>query len=201
MLNSSQRRKATGSRATKETTFDIYVCIDGKGTSEINTGIGFFDHMLSQVAKHGMIDLEIVGKGDLEVDGHHTVEDVGILLGQALSESLGERSGITRYADVKIPMMDSCASVCIDSVGRGNLVFKGKFPDSQVGEFDTSLVQEFFWSLSNHAKIDLHIEVSYGFNSHHMIECIFKGFARALRMALSIDEKSDGVPSTKGSMF
>ena len=201
MLNSSGGRKATVNRATKETTFDIYVCIDGKGISEITTGIGFFDHMLSQVAKHGMIDLEIIGKGDLEIDGHHTVEDVGILLGQALSNSLGDRAGITRYAAVKIPMMDSCASVCIDSVGRGNLVFKGSFPDSLVGEFDTSLVQEFFWSLSNHAKIDLHIEVNYGFNTHHMIECIFKGFARAMRIAFSIDEKSDGVPSTKGSMF
>ena len=201
MLNSNEGRKATVSRATKETAFDIYVCIDGKGISDINTGIGFFDHMLSQVAKHGMLDLEIVGNGDLEVDGHHTVEDVGILLGQALSESLGERAGITRYADVRIPMMDSCASVCIDSVGRGNLVFKARFPDSQVGEFDTSLVQEFFWSLSNHARIDLHIELNYGLNTHHMIECIFKGFARALRRAFSIDRNSDGVPSTKGSMF
>ncbi|MED5580276.1 MAG: imidazoleglycerol-phosphate dehydratase HisB [Nitrospinota bacterium] len=201
MLNSYQKRKATVSRATKETKFDIYVCIDGEGVSDINTGIGFFDHMLSQVAKHGMLDLEIIGNGDLEVDGHHTVEDVGILLGQALSKSLGDRAGITRFADVRIPMMDSCATICLDSVGRGNLVFKARFPDSLVGEFDTSLVQEFFWSLSNHAKIDLHIEVHYGFNSHHMIECIFKGFARALRSAFSIDELSNGVPSTKGSMF
>ena len=201
MINSNERRKATVSRTTKETVFEIYVCIDGKGVSDINTGIGFFDHMLSQVAKHGMLDLEITGKGDLEVDGHHTVEDVGILLGQAFSESLGDRAGITRYADVKIPMMDSCVAVCLDSIGRGNLVFKGQFPDSQVGDFDTSLVKEFFWSLSNHAKIDLHIEVQYGSNSHHMIECIFKGFARALRSAFLIDELSDGVPSTKGSMF
>ncbi len=191
-------RKAQVSRKTKETDFAISVDLDGSGKAQINTGLGFFDHMLGQIARHGLVDLTVKGKGDLDVDGHHTVEDVGILLGQTIGKALGDRAGITRYASFRLPMMDALVDVTMDAGGRGNLVFRGMFPEAQIGEFDTALVREFFWSLATKAGIDLHIEICYGENSHHMVEAAFKGFARALRAAAAIDPRETGVPSTKG---
>ncbi len=191
-------RKAQVSRKTKETDFTISVDLDGAGKASVNTGLGFFDHMLGQIARHGLVDLTIRGKGDLGVDGHHTVEDVGILLGQTLAKAFGDRAGITRYASVRLPMMDALAHVAMDAGGRGSMVFQGTFPEAQIGEFDTALVREFFWSLATQAGIDLHIEICYGENSHHMVEAVFKGFARALRAAAAIDPRETGVPSTKG---
>lgn len=198
MTEKKATRKAQVSRKTKETDFTISMDLDGTGKAQIKTGLGFFDHMLGQIARHGLVDLTVRGKGDLEVDGHHTVEDVGILLGQTLGKALGERAGITRYANVRLPMMDALVEVAMDAGGRGNLVFRGTFTEAQIGEFDTSLVREFFWSLATQAGIDLHVEVGYGENSHHMVEAIFKGFARALRAAVTIDPRETGVPSTKG---
>ncbi len=191
-------RKAQVSRKTKETDFTISVNLDGSGKGRIKTGLGFFDHMLGQIARHGLVDLTVKGKGDLEVDGHHTVEDIGILLGKTLGKALGDRAGITRYSNVRLPMMDALVQVSMDAGGRGNLVFRGTFPEARIGEFDTALVREFFWSLATQAGIDLHIEVCYGENSHHMVEAAFKGFARALRAAAAIDPRETGVPSTKG---
>ena len=191
-------RKAQASRKTKETDFTISVDLDGKGKASVKTGLGFFDHMLGQIARHGLIDLSVRGKGDIDVDGHHTAEDVGILLGQTLAKALGDRAGITRYASLSLPMMDALVSVALDAGGRGNLVFRGRFPEARIGEFDTALVREFFWSLATQAGIDLHIEVRYGENSHHMVEAVFKVFARALRAAAALDLRETGVPSTKG---
>ena len=185
-------------RKTSETDFTLTVDLDGTGRGEVKTGVGFFDHMLAQIARHGLLDLTVRGKGDLHVDSHHTVEDVGILLGQGLGKALGDRAGIVRYADARVPMMDALVSVALDAGGRGNLVLRGRFPEPQVGEFDTGLVREFFWSVVSHAGLDLHMEILYGENSHHMVEAAFKGFARALRRAVERDPRGTGVPSTKG---
>ena len=198
MASRAKQRKARVSRKTKETDFSVAVNLDGAGEAEINTGLGFFDHMLAQIARHGLVDLTVRGKGDLDVDGHHTVEDVGIILGRTLAKALGDRAGITRYADVRLPMMDALVHVAADFGGRGNLVFRAAFPETQIGEFDTALVREFFWSVATHAGVDLHIEVCYGDNSHHMVEAVFKGFARALRAGVALDPRDTSVPSTKG---
>ena len=198
MAAKMQGRKAQSSRKTKETDFTVSLDLDGSGKADVRTGLEFFDHMLGQIARHGLVDLCVRGKGDLEVDGHHTVEDVGILLGQTLAKALGDRAGIARYSNVRLPMMDALALVALDAGGRGNLVFRGSFPEARIGAFDTALVREFFWSLATQAGIDLHIEIAYGENSHHMTEAVFKGFARALRAAAAIDLRETGVPSTKG---
>ena len=198
MASRAKQRKARVSRKTKETDFSVAINLDGAGEAEIGTGLGFFDHMLAQIARHGLVDLTVRGKGDLDVDGHHTVEDVGIILGQTLAKALGDRAGITRYADVRLPMMDALVHVAADFGGRGNLVFRASFPEAQIGEFDTALVREFFWSVATHAGVDLHMEVCYGDNSHHMVEAVFKGFARALRAGVSLDPRDTSVPSTKG---
>lgn len=198
MATGARQRKARVSRKTKETDFTVAVNLDGAGEAEIATGLGFFDHMLAQIARHGLVDLTVRGKGDLDVDGHHTVEDVGIILGGALAKALGDRAGITRYADVRLPMMDALVHVAADFGGRGNLVFRAAFPEARIGEFDTSLVREFFWSVATHAGVDLHVEVCYGDNSHHMVEAVFKGFARALRAGVALDPRDASVPSTKG---
>lgn len=198
MASRARQRKARVSRKTKETDFTVAVNLDGAGEAEINTGLGFFDHMLAQIARHGLVDLTVRGKGDLDVDGHHTVEDVGIILGRTLAKALGDRAGITRYADVRLPMMDALVHVAADFGGRGNLVFRAAFPEAQIGKFDTALVREFFWSVATHAGVDLHIEVCYGDNSHHMVEAVFKGFARALRAGVALDPRDTSVPSTKG---
>lgn len=191
-------RRAEVSRKTSETDFTVSVDLDGSGRGSIATGIGFFDHMLNQIARHGLIDITVKGTGDLEVDAHHTVEDVGILLGQAIAKALGDRAGIRRFADVRLPMMDALAHVAIDAGGRGNLIYSARYPEARTGGLDTSLVREFFWSVATHAGIDLHIEVCYGENAHHMVEAVFKGFARAMRGAVALDPREPGVPSTKG---
>lgn len=198
MASKPRDRSASVRRKTKETDFSVALHLDGTGAAQISTGIGFFDHMLSQIARHGLVDLTVRGEGDLHVDAHHTVEDVGILFGQALSEALGDRAGIARYADVRLPMMDALVQVAADFGGRGNLLFRGTFPEARVGGFDTALVREFFWSAATRAGADLHVEVCYGENSHHMAEAVFKGFARALRAGVALDPREAGVPSTKG---
>jgi imidazoleglycerol-phosphate dehydratase len=194
-------RRATITRKTNETEITVSVGLDGTGTSRVATGIGFFDHMLEQVARHSGIDLEIKAKGDLHIDMHHTVEDTGIALGQALREALGERKGIGRYADVHLPMDETLTRVAIDVSGRPFLVFKSDFPTPKIGEFDTELVREFFQAFAMNAGITLHLQTLYGANSHHIAESCFKGLARALRVAIAVDERrKDEIPSTKGTL-
>jgi imidazoleglycerol-phosphate dehydratase len=194
-------RRATITRKTNETEITVDVGLDGAGTARISTGIGFFDHMLDQIARHSGIDLEVKAKGDIHIDMHHTVEDTGIALGQAVREALGERKGIGRYADVHLPMDETLTRVAIDISGRPFLVFRSEFTAPKIGDFDTELVREFFQAFAMNAGITLHIETLYGANSHHIAESCFKGVARALRAAIAIDERRKGeIPSTKGSL-
>jgi imidazoleglycerol-phosphate dehydratase len=194
-------RRATITRKTNETEITVNVGLDGAGTARISTGIGFFDHMLDQIARHSGIDLEVKAKGDIHIDMHHTVEDTGIALGQAVREALGERKGIGRYADVHLPMDETLTRVAIDISGRPFLVFRSEFTAPKIGDFDTELVREFFQAFALNAGITLHIETLYGANSHHIAESCFKGVARALRAAIAIDERRKGeIPSTKGSL-
>lgn len=194
-------RRATITRKTNETEITVNVGLDGAGTARISTGIGFFDHMLDQIARHSGIDLEVKAKGDIHIDMHHTVEDTGIALGQAVREALGERKGIGRYADVHLPMDETLTRVAIDISGRPFLVFRSEFTAPKIGDFDTELVREFFQAFAMNAGITLHIETLYGANSHHIAELCFKGVARALRAAIAIDERRKGeIPSTKGSL-
>lgn len=199
----AKKRGRTGSikRATKETDIEVAVDLDGKGTSNVSTGIGFFDHMLDLLARHSRIDIAVKAKGDLHIDHHHTTEDVGIALGQAVKKALGDMKGLTRYADVHVPMDEALARVAIDVSGRPFLVFKAKFGRDKVGAFDTELVQEWFQAFAMNAGITLHVEVLYGSNDHHIAEACFKGLARALRQAFAIDPRAAGeVPSTKGTL-
>jgi imidazoleglycerol-phosphate dehydratase len=197
----SRMRRATITRKTNETEITVAVGLDGAGAARVATGIGFFDHMLEQVARHSGIDLEIAAKGDLHIDMHHTVEDTGIALGQAMREALGERKGIGRYGDVHLPMDETLTRVALDVSGRPFLVFKAEFPASKIGEFDTELVREFFQAFAMNAGITLHVETLYGANSHHIAESCFKGLARALRAGIAIDaRRKDEIPSTKGSL-
>jgi imidazoleglycerol-phosphate dehydratase len=194
-------RRATITRKTNETDITVEVGLDGAGTARVATGIGFFDHMLEQIARHSGIDLEIKAKGDLHIDMHHTVEDTGIALGRAIRQALGERKGIGRYADVHLPMDETLTRVAIDVSGRPFLVFKSEFPAPKIGDFDTELVREFFQAFAMNAGITLHVETLYGANSHHIAESCFKGLARALRAAIAIDERrKDEIPSTKGAL-
>ncbi len=194
-------RRATVKRQTNETSIEVDVDLDGTGAAEIATGVGFFDHMLDQVARHGLLDLTVKAEGDLNIDDHHTVEDTGIALGQAIREALGDKRGITRYADVHLPMDEALTRVALDFSGRPFLVFRTAFSHGKIGTFDTELVREFFQALATHAQMTLHIETLYGQNDHHIAESCFKGVARALRTAVSIDDRSrDRVPSTKGSL-
>ena len=194
-------RNASLSRKTRETDIQVEVTLDGSGTSEISTGVGFFDHMLDQIARHSLIDLKIQAKGDLHIDFHHTVEDVGIALGQAIRQALGDMNGITRYADVHLPMDETLTRVAMDISGRAFLVFRTEFHTPKIGEFDTQLVREFFQAFAMNAGLTLHVETLYGINDHHISESCFKGLARALRIAVSIDERQSGrVPSTKGTL-
>ena len=194
-------RNASLSRKTRETDIKVEVTLDGSGKSEISTGVGFFDHMLDQIARHSLIDLKIQAKGDLHIDFHHTVEDVGIALGQAIRQALGDMKGITRYADVHLPMDETLTRVAIDISGRPFLVFRTEFHAPKIGEFDTQLVREFFQAFAMNAGLTLHVETLYGINDHHISESCFKGLARALRIAVSIDERQSGrVPSTKGTL-
>ena len=194
-------RNASLSRKTRETDIKVEVTLDGSGKSEISTGVGFFDHMLDQIARHSLIDLTIQAKGDLHIDFHHTVEDVGIALGQAIRQALGDMKGITRYADVHLPMDETLTRVAMDISGRAFLVFRTEFHTPKIGEFDTQLVREFFQAFAMNAGLTLHVETLYGVNDHHISESCFKGLARALRIAVSIDERQSGrVPSTKGTL-
>ena len=194
-------RNASLSRKTRETDITVEVTLDGSGASEISTGVGFFDHMLDQIARHSLIDLKIQAKGDLHIDFHHTVEDVGIALGQAIRQALGDMKGITRYADVHLPMDETLTRVAMDISGRAFLVFRTEFHTPKIGEFDTQLVREFFQAFAMNAGLTLHVETLYGINDHHISESCFKGLARALRIAVSIDERQSGrVPSTKGTL-
>jgi len=194
-------RQAELKRTTKETNIRVKIAIDGSGVSAISTGIGFFDHMLDQLARHSLMDIEVVAEGDLHIDQHHTVEDVGITLGQAVKQAAGDLRGIVRYSDVHIPMDETLTRVAIDVSGRPFLVFRSEIPRAKIGEFDTELVREFFQAFAQHAAIALHIETLYGVNSHHIVETCFKGVARALGAALAIDPRQrERIPSTKGTL-
>jgi imidazoleglycerol-phosphate dehydratase len=194
-------RKGQVARKTKETDIAVEVAIDGSGRSDIATGIGFLDHMLDLLARHSRMDLTVRAKGDLHIDDHHTAEDVGIALGQAVKQALGDMKGITRYADVHLPMDEALTRVAIDVSGRPFLVFKVKFGRDKIGTFDTELVNEWFQAFAMNAGITLHVETLYGSNDHHISESCFKGLARALRAAFAIDPKAAGeIPSTKGSL-
>ncbi len=187
-------------RRTRETQIDLELNLDGAGESEMETGVPFFDHMLTQVAKHGLFDLRVKAQGDTEVDDHHTVEDVGICLGGALQQALGDKSGIRRFGSALSPMMDSLARVALDLSGRPSLFYRCSYTASRVGRFDLQLVEEFFTAFAANGGVDLHIEILHGSNAHHMVESVFKGFGRALREAVSLDERRKGVPSTKGAL-
>ncbi|MBW7972872.1 imidazoleglycerol-phosphate dehydratase HisB [Bradyrhizobium sp. BR 10289] len=194
-------RTATIKRKTKETDIEVAVNLDGTGVADIATGIGFFDHMLDLLARHSRIDLKVKAVGDLHIDYHHTTEDTGIALGQAVKQALGNMAGITRYAGVHMPMDETLSRVVIDISGRPFLVFKAEFPRDKIGEFDTELVREWFQAFAINAGVTLHVETLYGDNSHHIAESCFKGLARALRTAVAIDPKTAGeIPSTKGSL-
>jgi imidazoleglycerol-phosphate dehydratase len=194
-------RNARVERRTNETDIAVAVDLDGTGKSEISTGVGFLDHMLDQLARHSLIDLEIAAKGDLHIDDHHTVEDTGIALGQAIAKALGDKRGIVRYADALLPMDETLTRVALDISGRPFLVFRAAFPRPKIGTFDTELVEEFFRAFAVNAGITLHVETLYGGNAHHIAESCFKGLARALGAAVAIDPRRAGaVPSTKGSL-
>ena len=194
-------RRGAVARKTKETDVEVAVDLDGTGASSIETGIGFLDHMLDLLAWHSRIDIRVRAKGDLHIDHHHTTEDVGIALGQAIKQALAEMKGITRYADVHVPMDEALTRVAIDISGRPLLVFKAEFVRDKVGTFDTELVQEWFHAFAMNSGITLHAECLYGTNDHHIAESCFKGLARALLAAVAIDPRAkDEIPSTKGSL-
>jgi imidazoleglycerol-phosphate dehydratase len=193
-------RAAEISRQTKETKIRLSLNLDGSGKVSAETGVGFFDHMLDLLSRHSLIDLAVQAEGDLSVDAHHTVEDVGIVLGQALDKALGEKRGIHRYGWAIVPMDESLAQVAIDLSGRAAFVFNVQFKAAQIGQFPAELVEEFFKSVAQNARMNLHVTVPYGSNNHHIAEAIFKATAKALRQAISLDPRNTGVPSTKGSL-
>ena len=194
-------RTADVTRNTKETQIRARINLDGTGEAKLATGIGFFDHMLDQIARHGLIDLDIDAKGDLHIDGHHTVEDVGITLGMAVAQAVGDKKGLTRYGHAYVPLDEALSRVVVDFSGRPGLHMDVPFKSGMVGSFDTQLTYEFFQGFANHALVTLHIDNLKGENAHHQAETVFKAFGRALRMALAIDPRSAGViPSTKGSL-
>lgn len=192
-------RSATVARDTLETQITVSVCLDGTGKAEFDTGLPFLEHMLDQIARHGMVDLNIKANGDLHIDAHHTVEDIGITLGQALAKAVGDRRGILRYGHAYVPLDEALSRVVIDFSGRPSLHYNVPFTRASVGDFDVDLFSEFFHGLVNHAQLTLHIDNLRGDNSHHQAETVFKAFGRALRMAVSADERAPGaMPSTKG---
>lgn len=194
-------RAASVSRKTGETDIAVEIDLDGSGKAAIKTGVGFLDHMLELFTRHGLFDLKVAAKGDLQVDDHHTVEDVGIALGQAFAKALGDKKGIARYADIAMPMDETLTRVALDISGRPFLVFRTAFPSQKIGTFDTELVREWFQAFAINAGLTLHVETFYGENAHHIAESCFKGLARVLRKAVSIDEREAGrVPSTKGML-
>ncbi|MBE0615582.1 MAG: imidazoleglycerol-phosphate dehydratase HisB [Burkholderiales bacterium] len=194
-------RTASVTRKTSETQISVSLNLDGVGSSKLDTGLPFLDHMLDQVARHGMIDLEIAAKGDLHIDGHHTVEDVGIALGQAVAAAVGDKRGLRRYGHAYVPLDEALSRVVIDFSGRPGLEYQLKFSRAWIGEFDVDLVHEFFQGFVNHAQVSLHIDNLRGDNAHHQCETVFKAFGRALRMAAEPDPRAAGtIPSTKGSL-
>ncbi|MEK7436552.1 MAG: imidazoleglycerol-phosphate dehydratase HisB [Pseudomonadota bacterium] len=194
-------RTASVTRNTNETQISVSLNLDGSGSAKLATGLPFLDHMLDQVARHGMIDLEIAAKGDLHIDAHHSVEDIGIALGQAVAAALGDKRGLRRYGHAYVPLDEALSRVVIDFSGRPGLVFQVKFSRAWIGEFDVDLVHEFFQGFVNHAQASLHIDNLRGDNAHHQCETVFKAFGRALRMAAELDARAAGtIPSTKGSL-
>lgn len=191
-------RSASITRKTNETDIQLTFSVDGTGVSELETDVPFLNHMLDLFTKHGQFDLKVQARGDIEIDDHHTVEDIGICLGQTLREALGDKKGIKRYASVFVPMDEALAQVVIDISNRPHFEYRAEYPSAQVGSFTTELVQEFLWKLALEARITLHVIVHYGQNTHHMIEAVFKALGRALDEATSIDPRVTGVPSTKG---
>jgi imidazoleglycerol-phosphate dehydratase len=193
-------RHAQVTRNTNETQISVSLNLDGSGAGKLDTGVPFLDHMLDQVARHGVFDLEISAKGDLHIDAHHTVEDIGITLGQALAQALGDKQGIRRYGYAYVPLDEALSRVVVDLSGRPGLSFKIDFARARIGEFDVDLVHEFFQGFVNHAQVTLHVDNLKGDNAHHQAETAFKAFGRALRMAVELDPRVKGVPSTKGAL-
>ena len=198
--NPSAMRQAEISRNTLETQVSVRLDLDGTGKSHLATGVGFLDHMLDQIARHGMIDLDVKAAGDLHIDAHHTVEDIGITVGQALAKALGDKKGLVRYGHAYVPLDEALTRVVVDLSGRPGLAFDVPFVRATIGEFDVDLVREFFQGLVNHAAITVHIDNLKGENAHHQAETVFKAFGRALRQAASADPRSSGIPSTKGTL-
>ncbi|MEE2991142.1 MAG: imidazoleglycerol-phosphate dehydratase HisB [Planctomycetota bacterium] len=194
------KRTATIDRQTNETGIQLELDLDGSGDSSIQTGVGFLDHMLELFARHGIFDLKVTARGDLHVDQHHTVEDVGICLGQVIRDALGDKSGIRRYGHFTLPMEETLVTTAIDLSGRYAMVFHAEFPNQKIGEFDTELVEDFWQAVAANALCNLHVILHHGRNSHHISEAIFKSIARSLRMAVEIDERVEGIPSTKGRL-
>ena len=193
-------RKAEVTRDTLETRITVKIDLDGTGASKLATGVPFFDHMLDQIARHGVFDLDIEAKGDLHIDAHHTVEDVGITLGQALAKAIGDKKGVRRYGHAYVPLDEALSRVVLDLSGRPGLEFNIEFTRARIGEFDVDLVHEFFQGFVNHALVTLHVDNLRGDNAHHQAETAFKAFGRALRMAVEVDPRTSGVPSTKGTL-
>ena len=193
-------RKASIKRKTNETDIQLAINLDGDGTCRIDSSIPFLDHMLEQIARHGLVDLDVRAKGDREIDDHHTVEDIGICLGEALRDAIGDKSGITRYGHAYVPLDESLSRVVLDFSGRPGLVYSVAFPKERVGGFDVDLFREFFQAIANHGHVTLHIDAIRGDNNHHIIETVFKAFGRALRMAVTRDGRVSGIPSTKGAL-
>lgn len=193
-------RTAEISRETAETRIKLSLNIDGTGDCDIQTGVGFFDHMLTLLARHGLLDLTVHASGDLHVDHHHTVEDVGICLGQAIAEAIGDKAGILRYGDITLPMEETLVTSALDLSGRFAFVYRVDFPTEKIGEFDTQLVQEFWNAVASNARMNLHLILHHGSNSHHIAEGCFKATARALRKAVAVDPRQTGVPSSKGTL-
>jgi imidazoleglycerol-phosphate dehydratase len=201
MTTTTTERTAEITRNTAETRITVRVGLDGTGKAALATGIGFFDHMLDQIARHGLIDLDVQAQGDLHIDGHHTVEDVGITIGQAVAKAIGDKKGIRRYGHAYVPLDEALSRVVIDFSGRPGLVMNVPFKSGMIGTFDTQLAHEFFQGFVNHAFVTLHIDNLRGDNAHHQCETVFKAFARALRMAVELDSRAAGtIPSTKGSL-
>jgi imidazoleglycerol-phosphate dehydratase len=199
-MSDKQRRSASVERKTKETEINVQLVIDGTGEYEISTGIAFFDHMLESFTRHGAFDLRLAAKGDLEVDTHHTIEDVGITLGQAFREALGSAAGIRRYGSIALPMAESKVEVALDISNRPYLVYRVDLANDRIGSFDVSLTEDFLYAFSQNAGIDLHVDLTYGKNPHHVVEAIFKGLARSLRTAVEFDPRMKGLPTVKGAL-